>query len=110
MEQYISQNFFGGAKNALTWQRGYEQQKRLGTPEVQQFRYKHNIDLLFQAQSFTILVALKTAALSVYVQITLFVDRLLTRAVESEVPSSDSGSFDYPTPTPTFSCISYLKW
>ena len=34
------------------------------------------------------------------------------RAVESEVPSSNSGQFRLSDsgPTPTFSCISYLKW
>jgi len=34
---------------------------------------------------------------------------LVTRAVESEVPSSDSDSNSDSGPTPTFSCISYLK-
>ena len=32
IEQYMSQNFFGGTKNALTWQRGTSSKKRLGTP------------------------------------------------------------------------------
>jgi len=53
-----------------------------------------------------------TSCLNRYV---LEVSIITTRAVESKVPSSDSDSWQFRLsdsdsgPTPTFSCISYLK-